>query len=194
MAAFSLKIQGIDAAIDEYKNRSENLEADVQGELDAWAIKTSTIAKELAPVDEGHLKQSIHPEFEKNKASVTVNVDYAAYLEFGTRKFAAIYVATLPQDWQTFASQYRGSGGGSFGQFVMELTEWVRRKGISGTYSVKTQRRTGSKISQESEDHEMAYRIALKIVRNGIKPQPFLYPAAKQTTPVLIQNIKKLLQ
>jgi HK97 gp10 family phage protein len=173
MAGISLKISGIEAAIKRLESKQKNIEQEIQNELNAWALETANKAKQLAPVHEGLLRQSINPLFEKNKASITVNAFYAAYIEFGTRKFAASYISSLPTEWEQFAAQYKGGGGGSFIDLVKNITEWVRLKGI---------------------DQKAAYPIALKILRDGIKPQPYLYPAVQQTTPDLIKNIKEVIK
>lgn len=168
----SLKISGLDAAIKGIENKVKVTEQEIQNELNAWALDTVNYAKQYSPVDEGHLRGAINHDSGKLKAGVTVAVDYAAYLEFGTRKFAASYVSSLPSDWQDFAAQFKGGGGDSFQVFVKRITEWVARKGI---------------------DKKAAYPIALKIIREGIKAHPYLYPATQKTTPELIKNIKELL-
>ncbi len=173
MAVISFKFDGVDAAIKNIGSKIKQYENEIQDELNVWALETATLAKQYAPVHEGQLRGSINANFDgKLKASVTVAVNYAAYIEFGTKKFGAAYVSTLPNDWATFASQYKGSGGGSFEQFVKNITEWVRLKGIP---------------------IEAAYPIARKILRDGIKPHPYLYPAFVKTKPELIENIKKVL-
>lgn len=192
MAVLSFKVNGLDAAFKTIDTNIKGIETGLQGEMDAWAIETATLAKRNAPVDEGHLRNSINEKFGKLKASVTVNVNYAAYLEFGTRKFAAAYVSTLPQDWQSFAAQYKGSGGGNFKEFLKNITEWVVRKGIAAQ-TTKSGNTSKSKSSMQAQ-YSAAYMIALSILRKGIKPQPYLYPAYLKTTPELIKNIKALLQ
>jgi hypothetical protein len=69
--------------------------------------------------------------------------------------------------------------------------DWVRSKQLSGTYSVKTQRRTGAKDKRNFEDADVAYPIALAIIRKGIKAQPYLYPATVTANDNLIKKIKK---
>jgi hypothetical protein len=48
---------------------------------------------------------------------------------------------------------------------------WCKRKGI---------------------DEKAAYPIARKIIINGIKQRPFLYPSVIKNTPILIQDIKDI--
>ena len=172
MEAISIKLNSVDAAIKAIDKKVANYEKEIQVALNVWAQETATIAKQYAPVDEGHLRGSINAEPGDMRASVTVAVNYAAYLEFGTRKFAAEYVGSLPDDWQTFASQFKGGGDGGFKDFVKRIMEWCRRKGI---------------------DEAAAYPIARKIIINGIKARPFLFPATQQTKKTLIEDIKAII-
>jgi|SRR5690348_621840 len=203
MSAFTIDITGdFEGKLDKMTAEVKNI---VDDELNAFGLETVAMAKQLAPVDEGFLINSI--TFEKQPLSVEIFVaaNYAAYLEFGTRGFAAAYVSSLPPDWQSFAAQFKGGGRGSFQEFVMRLTEWVHRKGlgagglgkpigVTGTYSIKTGKRTGNKATQASEDKSAAYRIALSILRKGIRPRPFLYPSVELNKEKLINNLKAVLK
>lgn len=163
----------------------------VQNELNAFGQNTVNDAKRMAPVNEGVLRNSISFKKERLKVTITVNVDYAAYVEFGTKSFAAKYVATLPTEWKDFAKKFQGKAGkGSMEEFVLRIMEWVRKKGIAGTYSVKTKQRTGPKGARNFEDAEAAYGIALAIIRKGIRPHPFLFPAFQKNKLELIKNLK----
>jgi HK97 gp10 family phage protein len=88
--------------------------------LDKHALAIATKAKQLAPVDEGILRNAISADTSKSLIKfIVANTPYAAFVEFGTGKYAADYVSTLPDDWQTFASQFRGQKGAkSFDDFV----------------------------------------------------------------------------
>lgn len=170
----SIKITGLDAAIKNIKAKEKRINDEIDLALNAWALETELAAKQLAPTHEGLLKGSINADTQtRHKKSITVNAFYAAYIEFGTRKFAAAYISSLPPEWEQFAAQFKGGGGGSFAELVKNITEWVRLKGI---------------------DQKAAYPIALKILRDGIRPQPFLYPATQKTTPVLLKDIKDILK
>lgn len=193
MGVINIKVNGLDATLRSIDASVKNIERDIQGELDGWAIETASLANRYAPVDEGHLKGSIAAEFGKLKASVTVAVDYAAYVEFGTRKYGAAYVSSLPSDWQSFAATFKGpAGSGSFEEFVQNIMRWVQAKGI-GALKTKSGNNSSSKSSLDAMQ-SAAYAIALNIIQNGIKPHPYLYPAWQITKPELIANIKKLLK
>jgi HK97 gp10 family phage protein len=170
MSSLNIDITGdFNKKLDKIKS---DVSAIVADELNAFGIETVAMAKTLAPVDEGFLGNSI--KFEKKGLSVEIIVaaNYAAYLEFGTRAFAAAYVSSLPAEWQEFAAQFKG-GGGSFEDFFMNIIEWVKRKWI---------------------EPAAAYPIAKKILRFGIRARPFLYPAIEVNKKILIDNLKAVLK
>lgn len=112
---------------------------------------------------------------------------YAAFVEFGTGSRA-----NPPSEWSQYAATWKGKKGtGTVDDFLLSIVEWVRAKGLSGTYSVKTQRRTGGKNDQLAQDMEVAYPIFLSILRNGSRPHPFLYPAFVQQRPKIIKSIRE---
>ncbi len=170
MGGYKLTVTGLDAVI--AKLDVKTFEQQIQGALDEFGLRVVREAKLLAPKDEGFLARSINFDPGKLSVTISVNTDYAAYIEFGTRKFAAAYVSTLPAQWQEFAAQFKGSQPGSFAEMIQRLMGWVKRKGIPET---------------------AAYPIVLKILREGIKPQPFLYPAFNSQTPILIKDMESLL-
>jgi len=198
--SFKIEVTNLKELQGKMQKMSEDAQRKLKDEMNRFADNTVTEAKRLAPVDEGLLRNSISANkvtaISKNMVvEVIVAADYAAYVEFGTRKFAAAYVATLPPEWQEFAAKYKGKGGGTFEEFVMRLARWVKRKGIGATYDIKTRRR--DRVGKQSAKTTMeadAYAIALHIMRNGIKPHPFLYPAVENNKKIFIDNIKKELQ
>ena len=114
MAVLSFDIKGLDVTLKGIDNQVKKVEAELQDELNAWAQLCATEAKIRAnkTKDEGHLLGSINAKMEPLKASVTVGVFYAAYVEFGTGVFAGRQVATLPKDWQNFAYTFYVNGKG----------------------------------------------------------------------------------
>ena len=187
------QIQGLDAAIKHSNRLAKEVKQDVQEELNEFADAVSALAKRLAPADEGHLRGAIAPIRGNGnlEASIVCAVVYAAFMEFGTRKYAAKYVATLPQDWKTYALTFKGKGGGSMDEFIQAIMAWVRRKGISGDRT-KSGNVSNSRSSLDKQQ-SAAYAIALNILQNGVKPQPFLYPAVIAEVPKLTERLKKIL-
>lgn len=198
MAVLSFNIKGLDATLKGVDNKLKQVEQELQDELNAWASICSTEAKVRASknIDRGQLAGSINPKFGKLEASVTVAVFYAAYVEFGTKKKAAAYVASLPADWKTYAAQFKGKGGGDYYDFLNSILDWVISKGIANRYSVKTQRKINIKLGSGSSDEQRleqtAYAIALSIIRHGVKPHPYLFPAYEHTVNDLKKNLKAL--
>lgn len=195
MSGFKIDITGDIKGI--IKNKTKRLMDDIRDEISAFGEETVNDAKRLAPVDEGHLRNSIAAVYSVGQkgfeVEIVVATDYAAYIEFGTKGFAQKYVATLPTEWQQFAAKYKGGGGGSFDELVMRLTRWVRMKGIGATYNVQTRKR--DRIGKQSAKTTMeadAYAIALHIVRHGVRQHPFLYPAVEKNRIKLLNNLKAL--
>ncbi|NBW21282.1 MAG: HK97 gp10 family phage protein, partial [Caulobacteraceae bacterium] len=154
-----IEVKGLDTLIKKMDKLAKDVQKDVQAELNAWADDTATMAISLVAAnssDEGLLKNSIKPKYGNGNASVVAATKYAAYIEFGTRKFASAYVGTLPADWATYANTFKGSVGGTFDDLLLSIMLWVGRKGI---------------------DKDAAYPIARKIMIDGIRPKPYLYPS-----------------
>lgn len=187
------QIQGLDAAIKHSNRLAKEVKQDVQEELNEFADAVSALAKRLAPADEGHLRGAIAPIRGNGnlEASIVCAVVYAAFMEFGTRKYAAKYVATLPQDWRTYAATFKGQSGGSMDEFIQAIMAWVRRKGISGDRT-KSGNVSNSRSSLDKQQ-SAAYAISLNILQNGVKPHPFLYPAVIAEVPKLTERLKKIL-
>jgi hypothetical protein len=90
---------------------------------------------------------------------------------------------------QTYSSAIEfGRKPGSFPP-VGALQDWVRRKQLAGTYSVKTRRRTGNTSDRTKQDKALAFVIARAIYRKGIKEKPFLNPAYEAELPAFRQRI-----
>ena len=170
-----IEAKGFDGLKKKFDTLSKEGKADVQSALNDWADRTASDAKSLVSSnssDEGALLRSISPVYGQGNASVVATAKYAAYIEFGTRKFAASYVSSLPQDWAAYANTFKGPSGGTFKEFVKSLMAWGERTG--------------------KLDPKYAYVAALKILREGIKQQPFLYPSVNKNTPQLIKDIKEI--
>lgn len=193
MSGLDLKIPNLDKVLSEVKAYPQDVEKIINNEFKAFGNEVQSKAQKLAPVDEGELRRRIYSQAGQLEVTIIAGVDYAAFVEFGTKSFAAEYVGSLPPEWQQYAATFKGKKMGSFEQFLKALVEWVHRKGITGTYSVKTRKRTGSKDTQASEDRQAAYLIARKILLKGIPAQPFMYPAFEASKKQLIDNLKKQL-
>lgn len=185
----TLNLQGINNLKGKLNNLVSVLKDDVSNEIKASALEIESIAKKLAPVNFGTLRNSISFSQDDDLTySVAANASYAPYIEFGTGGKVSI-----PAGYQSFASKFKGKSGSKLNDFIDSLILWVKRKGLAGTYSVKTQKRLGSKSAQQSEDESLARFLAFKILKKGISAQPFLIPAFEMEKPKLKKRLKKLL-
>jgi HK97 gp10 family phage protein len=189
--AIFLKINGMDKLFNDLNKLSEKIKTEVALEMNASALNIQNNAKKNAPVNFGVLRNSIElvEELGGGKLIYTVGskLSYAPYIEFGTGG-----KVTIPNGYENFARQFKGKQGGTFQQMLNALVEWVKRKGLVGTYSVKTQKRTGNKKIQSKQNESAAYAIAISILKKGLRPQPFLIPAYEQEIPKLKEKIKNI--
>jgi len=187
-----LNVNGMDKIFSDLKKYTEKVKVEVALEINASALNIQTNAKKNAPVNFGSLRNSIQlkEELGQGKLLYTIGskLPYAPYVEFGTGPKVSV-----PSNYNDFAMQFKGNKGGTFKQMLEALMLWVKAKGITGTYSVKTGKRTGSKQARQKQDKSAAYAIAISILRKGLRPQPFLLPAYEQEIPKLKENIKKVL-
>lgn len=167
----NIEVKGLDATLKKFERLATQSKGDIQAALNDFADRTASDAKRLAPADEGKLRQSISPVYGDLQGGVVANINNAAYLEFGTRKFAAQYVSTLPNDWQQVAERYKGGSGGTFVEMLKAIKDWCKRKGI---------------------DDKAAYVIARKILIQGIAPRPYIYPSINKNIPQLKKDIQAI--
>jgi HK97 gp10 family phage protein len=188
----TIKLKGFDKTIKDVQKLATDANKNAKTALVSFGKNVETQAKRDAPGDEGKLKASINSVFDNKTFTVkiTVATDYAAYQEFGTRKFAAAYVGTLPQEWRTYAATFKGKTGGSMDEFIQAIMAWVNRKGI-GADMTKSGNVSRSASSLEKQQ-QAAYWIAINILQNGIKPKKFLYEAVKDNLPKLQSDFNKI--
>lgn len=148
----------------------------VDAELEAAAMNFVGLAKkDLASQggDRGTLLRSISYSKTKDlQYTVSANVFYAPFIEFGTKSKFNPYPGT-----EEFASQYKGVKGSGTLKLIDAIRGWVKRKRIA----------TGKQVDR------VAFLIARSIYKNGISPKPFFF---KQITPVrnnLVQNVTRVL-
>ena len=207
MAGFAVELKGLKEVLKELD--TDIIQDELNDELYKFGADVVRDAQQnLAThgnIDEGRLTGSIAFAPLPNGVEIVANCVYAAYVEFGTRKYAAAEVAKLPAEWKVYAATFKGkSGGGDYFDFLNAILDWVMRKGIASRYSVKTQRKVGidlvkpSKGKQGTEDRERleqtAYMIARNIMRNGSKAHPYLFPAFEKNRPLLLERLRKYLK
>lgn len=143
--------------------------------------------------DLGGLMQSIVaiPAEGGLKWEISVQKDYGISIEFGTKSKVKV-----PTELQSYAAQFKGiPSGGTWTEFKAVILAWVKRKGITGVYSVKTRKRlTGKKYNNDAEDERVAFLIARSIYLHGVTAKPFFFPAYFKNRDKYEEGLKKLLK
>jgi len=176
-----------------FEQLTKQLPGRVSDVLNASAKEIVRVAKRNAPADRSDLKKGIEStNTDPLEKHITSRAPYSAYIEFGTGKYAAQYVGSLPADYQTFAAQFKK---GRRWPPIDLIKEWILRKGIVATFSIKTHRRvgTGKSKSEQERAAQMAFVIARSIFINGVHPHPFMIPALINQQPKLIKDMQRLL-
>jgi hypothetical protein len=164
MAGFALDISGIKGVEAAIKKIDTKATKGLSDEMAASAINIERSAKRMAPGNLGKLRQSInHDTGNSLFKSVFSTVEYAPYVEFGTRGKARI-----PSGFEAFAAQYKGKGAKGAWKAI---EFWIKRKGI---------------------DPKLTFVIFRAIMRNGISPQPFMIPSYEKEKPALLKRLKAL--
>lgn len=184
--AFTFQIKGLKELQNKFNKLPSRIKQEVGEELVSGVRIITQDAKRAAPKNLGALGQSIGFAGSGLSYEISVAVKYGHIIEFGSGKRTQI-----PSELTTYASQFRGMpSGGKWDDFIKQLKIWVKRKGIGASYSVKS-RRKNRQTDQEIE--QIAILIARSILKNGIKPQPFLFPAFFRQRPIILNNVKNRL-
>lgn len=189
--SFKVQIAGMKVFNNRIRGYGQDAKLAISQELSAGALEIAAKAKRYAPVDEGFLRNSIGADIDKLlEKLVFVSAFYAPYIEFGTGSKVKI-----PAGYEAFAAKYKGSANrGNVQQFYYKLVQWVLRKGLVATFSVKTQRRNRINRAETDRAYELAYIIMISILKNGINPQPFLIPAFKEVEPKILKRVIRRLK
>lgn len=104
--------------LNSFKDEVSKRTAMIDQEIAAHGELMATSAKQLAPVDTGRLRGSISLKKEGfMRYQLVAQTDYAAYMEFGTGRYAASYVPTLDEEWQKIAAQFKRGPGSNVPPF-----------------------------------------------------------------------------
>ena len=157
-------VQGMASLLRKLNRLGDAKEIDAITEGAAMEIQLDAVQR--APVDLGKLRQSIHQRKVSDKIyQVVVGVNYGPFVEFGTGPQVKV-----PIELSTMALKFKGGNGGSFADGLESIKDWCRKKGI---------------------EESAAYPIFMSILKKGMRPQPYLYPAFVKGR---LQYIKELEQ
>ena len=150
--------------------KSEEIQGKIKAQINKSALAIETGAKIKVKTDQGRLNTSILAKFSDGGLTslVGTDVDYAPFVEFGTKSKVEI-----PAGLEAYAMQFKGSKSGSWDDLVRKITAWARRNGI---------------------EEEAIPLIAMKIAKNGVKARPFLFPAVEEEKPRLISGMEEAIK
>ena len=134
------------------------------------ANKIANQARLRAPVDINQLRLSIGKTTARvgfNTSVIFANAPYAGFVEFGTGSRVKI-----PKGFEELAAAQRGKASGNFDEFLDNIRDWCRKKGI---------------------DVKLAYIIAVSILRKGLKPQPYFIPSYLEGVQEYPKQLEKIL-
>ncbi|HUS89825.1 MAG TPA: HK97-gp10 family putative phage morphogenesis protein [Desulfosporosinus sp.] len=166
-------IKGFDRLIKDLISLGNDLPEKIRGVALQNAKELAATAKSNAPVNDGLLRSSIRVDEESDRNTfysfvVEANAGHAAYMEFGTGRKVQV-----PAELQSLASEIQNAPSGrSFEEGLNAIKDWAKKKGLS-------------------EDD--AYPIFMSILRNGVTPHPFLYPALLRQRNIYYQDLENLL-
>lgn len=161
-------VQGLDKLLKKLDKLGNGSRQRIDQIAEGVSFEIQLDAVQRAPVNFGRLRQSIRQrKIEELKYEVVVGADYGAFVEFGTG-----VKVQIPQEFAAMAAQFR-SRGGSFQDGLNAIKDWCRAKGI---------------------DEKLATIIFFSILRKGIQPQPYLYPAFVAGRIQFKQDLQNLLK
>ena len=132
----------------------------VEKELSIWMndglsyVEAKVIDR--APVNVGEFRGSVYSD--------VIKIDADAFRGV----VAEGVVSSSDYEPKVWALEWGREPGGKLPP-VAAIALWVRRKGLAGTYSIKTKRRMGGKKQKAGEDLSLAWAIAINIKRYGTK-------------------------
>lgn len=189
--AKTIEIQGLNKLLSKLDKVPDTMRREVGRELRDGVDTAVNLSRRMAPKDEGQLSRGIQRvDIDPLDYEFVSLSGYSAYMEFGTKsRFSA------PAEVANFAAQFKQQGPKiGFKNLFLIIKDWVKRKGIAGRFSVKTRRRVGGKSQQDAEDSAAAFAITISILRKGVHPHPFFFPAFFEVRGKIIKNVEAVLK
>ena len=168
----NFKLEGVQNVLNNLAKAEGEIVREVDAVLKNGAEEIASQAKVLAPIYLGELKNKIaYKEIGKLRYEIAANAYHAPYIEFGTGPKTKV-----PAELEDVAREVkaRKKRKGTLPEFVRALLLWGKKKGYF-------------------DDEGSAYMAAIKILKNGMKPQPFLYPSFVQKRKMIIQDIRNVI-
>lgn len=162
-------VKGLEKLLKKLNNLSKEVTVGLDQLAEGTSREIQLDAVQRAPVNDGNLRQSIKQNpLGDLKYEVVVGADYGPYVEFGTGPKVQV-----PAEFADMAQQFKGKGSGSYEDGLKSIKDWCRSKGI---------------------EESAAYPIFMSLIKNGQRPQPYLYPAFVKGRIQFLQDVNKLLK
>ncbi len=161
-----IELKGFKEFDQKLKNLPKDLQEEVGFEVSDAGKNWEGLAKRSAPKDQGKLAQQIR-SVDKGVmlTEIVANVDYAAYVEWGTKTKVRV-----PSDIADYAAQFRG--GRSSGNAKEMIYAWMKRVGIPA---------------------QAQYIVFISIIVTGIRPHPYFFIQRPIVEKELFANIRRIL-
>lgn len=172
-----VEIQNLDALRRKLGLLTEAERAACAVEVKRSALTIQNAAKRRVPVDRGNLRNRTTHEISRDEQEATIGVMGSGEGDLRLQALAVEF----------------GRRPGMKQPPIDALLGWVRRKRLTGSYSVKTKRRIGSRASQDAEDRSVAFLVARKIAKHGTPARPFLFPSYEEERPKFLSRLRKAL-
>jgi Bacteriophage HK97-gp10, putative tail-component len=162
----AITISGFSEFAGKLKKLPESLQRQVDQVAGFAAATWEQGAKTDAPTDQGRLKNDISSaKIKLGNWQVTVNAEYAPYIEWGTKTRVKV-----PAGLSVYAAQFKGAGDGK--EPKKFIYEWCKRKGI---------------------DPKLRYIIYRSIMINGVNPHPFFFIQRPKVERQFIADLRQVL-
>ena len=177
----TFRLDGVQDALNRIRRAGNEVRAEVDMELADGAnlIRTTAVKNVKQNIDNTTGKLAVSMFAQKIgplQHEVGNNVFYAPYIEFGTGGKVSV-----PQELKAIAEEVRSRPKrGNFADMHVAIYEWAVRKGY-----ISKNDKTGM---------AKAKWWAIRILKNGISPQPFLYPAFVANRQKIVDRIKRVLE
>lgn len=179
--AFNIQLVGLSDVQGRLAHLSDAIGLQVLDELEAAAFEMEAKADARLVSnktnDQGVLRASL--QVIRNQAQSRVEFAatafHAPFIEFGTKTLVHV-----PPEWAEYAAQFKGLKRGNVDQFRENILDWMKRKGIQPKYPGQTM-------------EEAADAIVDHILRFGLSPHPFMYPAYVEVRDTLLNRITRII-
>lgn len=143
------------------------------------------LAKRSAPKDQGRISGAISSISTGTTAEVVSPTKYSRFVEFGTKRKKQV-----PSELVAYEKSLGYEKSGDYYDFLNNILDWVKRKGIHGVVNSYT----GKTVKTKENLIVLAQAIANSIMRHGIKPQPFFFIHKPEVEKHLLTEAGKFLK